>query len=64
MIFYGKIQHVPPGTQENYNSFSSENSITEKAKEIIRAGRGFPLEKSWIPGGTCCFLYKIYCYNI
>ena len=33
-------QHVPPGTQENYNSFSSGNSITEKAKEIIRAGRG------------------------
>jgi hypothetical protein len=29
-------QHVPPGTQENYNSFSSENSITEKAKEIIQ----------------------------
>jgi hypothetical protein len=41
------FQHVPPGTQENYNSFSSENSITEKAKEIIQpegpgGGKGEP----------------------
>jgi len=28
-----KIQHVPPGTQENYNRFSSGNPITEKGKE-------------------------------
>ena len=27
-------QHVPPGIQENYNSFSSENPITEKGKEL------------------------------
>jgi len=45
MIF--DIQHVPPGTQENYNSFSSGNSITEKAKEIIQpegpgGGKGEP----------------------
>jgi hypothetical protein len=33
-------QHVPPETQENYNSFSSGNSITEKAKEIIQPGGG------------------------
>ena len=41
------IQHVPPGTQENYNSFSSGNSIIEKAKEIIQpegpgGGKGEP----------------------
>jgi len=40
-------QHVPPGTQENYNSFSSGNSITKKAKEIIQpegpgGGKGEP----------------------
>jgi hypothetical protein len=34
------VQHVPPGIHENYNSFSSGNSITEKAKEIITEGPG------------------------
>ena len=27
-------QQYPPGTQENYNSFSSRNPITEKGKEL------------------------------
>jgi len=27
------FQQYPPGTQENYNSFSSRNHITEKGKE-------------------------------
>ena len=26
-------QHIPPGTQENYTSFSSRNPITEKGNE-------------------------------
>lgn len=29
----GFRQQYPPGTQENYNSFSSRNHITEKGKE-------------------------------
>jgi len=29
----GVLQQYPPGTQENYNRFSSKNSITEKGKE-------------------------------
>jgi len=27
-------QQYPPGTQKNYNSFSSRNPITEKSKEL------------------------------
>ena len=35
-------EQYPPGTQENYNSFSSKNPITEKDKELEyrRAGGG------------------------
>ena len=34
------VQQYPPGTQGNYNSFSSKNPITEKGKERRRGGRG------------------------
>jgi len=35
------VQHYPPGTQENYNSFSSRNLITGKGKELeFPEGRG------------------------
>jgi hypothetical protein len=42
-----KTQHYPPGTQENYNSFSSRDLMMEKGKELEysrRAGGGKGLE--------------------
>jgi hypothetical protein len=29
-----EVQHYPPGTQENYNNFSSRNLIMGKGKEL------------------------------
>jgi hypothetical protein len=45
------IQHYPPGTHENYNSFYSRNLMMGKGKELklpegregARGNRGFPL---------------------
>jgi len=43
MVFNSRItqQHYPPGTQENYNSFSSRNLIMGKGTELeFPEGRG------------------------
>jgi hypothetical protein len=41
-----KYQHYPPGTQENYNSFSSRDLMMEKGKELECSRRAGGLESA------------------
>ena len=45
-------QHYPPGTHENYNSFSSRNIMMEKGKELERSRRAGSASRILMTGGS------------